>query len=66
VTRKSLLAFVQLLLWCALAGVVIFGAVNPTWGLLWDNPGMCAAAALLGLGLCMDARQRASAPQAHR
>ncbi len=45
---------------------VIALLVHPSVGLLYDNPGVALGVGLIGLGVCVEVRQRAAATMAAR
>lgn len=48
----------MLVAWTAIAGVILYAAVNPETGIVFQSPGMAGAVALIGLGLCKHAHDK--------
>ena len=45
--------------WAAAVGTILYLGLNPQTGIIYDHPGVALAFLLVGLGLTMEARQRA-------
>ncbi|MEX0652731.1 MAG: hypothetical protein WD534_10905 [Phycisphaeraceae bacterium] len=43
--------------WAFVALIVLYASVHPTHGVLYHNPLACLGVGLIGLGLCVQARQ---------
>ncbi len=55
---KTIVTFI---LWAALAGVILYAAVNPETGIVFQSPGTAVCVAIIGLGLCKHAHDRSKA-----
>ena len=51
-------ATLKLLAWTFVALVILFAAVNPESGVVYQNPIATAGVGMIGLGLCLEARKR--------
>ncbi len=49
-----------LTLWLTAAVAIVVMVVHPTLGVAWGSPAATVAIGLVGLGLCVHARERAS------
>ncbi len=49
---------VLLAMWAAAAATIVTAAVHPDFGAAWDSPAATIAMGMVGLGLCLHARQR--------
>lgn len=47
--------------WAFVAGVVLYAAVHPSAGVIYTSPGVAISLGMIGLGLCLQARQNAQA-----
>ncbi|MEX0777623.1 MAG: hypothetical protein WD042_18105 [Phycisphaeraceae bacterium] len=52
-------AIVQMVAWSLLAGLILYLAINPQWGVLYQNPMAAIGFGLIGLGIFIEARKRA-------
>ena len=52
---------VMLVAWAGLAGLILYAAVNPETGIVFQSPGTAGAVALIGLGLCKHAHDKQQA-----
>jgi len=61
---KAILTFAA---WAVLAGVILYAAVNPETGIVFQSPGAAICVAVIGLGLCKHAhdKQRAEEKDAY-
>lgn len=48
----------QAVAWGALLLAVVYFTVGARYALLYENPVACLAIALIGMGLCLDARRK--------
>lgn len=53
-------AMLTMTAWAFVLLVILFAAINPASGALYDNPLACLGVGLIGLGLMRQARQRAA------
>ena len=51
-------AIVTFTVWAALAAVILYAAVNPETGIVFQSPGAAVCVAIIGLGLCKHAHDR--------
>jgi hypothetical protein len=49
---------VNLIVWTIVATVIVYAAVSPENGVIFKSPGAALAVGVIGLGLCLDAKQR--------
>ncbi len=59
-------SIVTLAAWAAFAGVILYAAVNPHTGLVYQSPGAAIGVMLIGMGLCKHAQDRARTTAAQR
>ena len=52
---KAILTFVA---WAVLAAIILYAAVNPETGIVFQSPGAAICVAVIGLGLCKHAHDR--------
>lgn len=57
-------AIFTLAAWAALAGGILYAAVNPDTGIVYQGPGSAIGVMLIGMGLCKHAHDRAKAGRA--
>jgi hypothetical protein len=57
-------AFAHLLAWGFVVTVLIYAVVNPQSGLVYHSPGAMLSVGMIGLGLCIQARQKMRAQSA--
>jgi len=57
-------ALAHLLAWTFVASVILFVVANPQSGMVYQSPIAPLAIGMIGLGLCMQARQKMRAPSA--
>lgn len=55
---KSLAQFTA---WTFVAGIILFAALNPSNGVIFQSPGAAVGIGLIGLGMCMEARKKMAA-----
>jgi hypothetical protein len=48
----------SLIAWTIAAVVIVYAAVAPDNGVIFQSPGAALAVGVIGLGLCLDAKQR--------
>jgi len=48
----------QFVAWTFVAGIIVFAALNPATGVIFQSPGAAVGLGLIGLGLCMEARKK--------
>lgn len=53
-------SWVACLFWLIVASGLLYVAVNPSSGVIYTGPGAVLGMALLGLGLCMEARKQSA------
>ncbi len=51
-------AIVTIVTWTILAGVILYAAVNPETGIVFQSPGAAICVAIIGLGLCKHAHDK--------
>ena len=51
----------QFVAWTFVAGIIVFAALNPTSGVIFQSPSAAVGLGLIGLGLCMEARKKMAA-----
>lgn len=49
------------LAWAFVAGTILFTVAHPAAGVIYSSPGVAISLGMIGLGLCMQARQNAMA-----
>lgn len=54
-------SFAQFAAWTFVSGIILFAALNPNSGVMFQNPGTALGLGLIGLGLCMEARKKMAA-----
>lgn len=54
-------SFAQFVAWAFVAGIILFAALNPTSGVIFQSPGAAVGIGLIGLGICMEARKKMAA-----
>jgi len=59
----SMKAVVTFVAWAILASVILYAAVNPETGIVFQSPGTAGAVALIGLGLCKHAHDKQQAEE---
>ncbi len=59
-------SFAQFAAWAFVAGIILFAALNPTSGVIFQSPGAAIGIGLIGLGMCMEARKKQLAQQAQK
>ncbi len=55
----------NMLAWSFATAAVVYAAVGPGVGVLYHNPLACLGVALIGLGLCLQARRSITVQRAH-